>query len=522
MDTSHTGTGISRVLPERRKPGRIGKSKDATPMMNEHGKSDGFIVPEKSPNKAVVQAAEGTEGRNPTKGNSGQQNTGRTQCRESVHSALERVRAIARKDERARFTALLHHIYDRTTLELAFLSLKRSASAGTDGETWQHYGEALGDNLQSLAQRLKRGAYRARPVRRVYIPKGDGRQRPLGVTALEDKLVQRAMVEVLNAIYETDFQPFSYGFRPGRSQHQALDALYVGINKRQVNWVLDVDIKGFFDGISHEWLIKFMEHRIADRRVIRLIQKWLKAGVLEEGKLIEMEEGTPQGGSASPLLANVYLHYVFDLWVQAWRKKRAHGDVIVVRYADDIVVGFQEKADAEQFWKELTERMRKFNLELHPEKTRLLEFGRKAAENRQQRGEGKPEVFNFLGFTHVCGKSKRGRFLMLRHTIRKRLQAKLKEIKLELKRRMHDSVPEMGQWLRAVVRGHFRYYGVPTNKPALGLFWLQVGRLWRHALSQRSQNGRLTWKRTMRLIRSWLPPPRICHPYPTERLRVRT
>src|ERR1043166_8293324 len=367
MDTSHTGTGISRVLPERSQPGRIGKSKDATPMMNEHGKSDGFIVPEKSSNKAVVKAAEGMEGRNPTKGNSSQQNTGRTQCRESVHSALERVRASARKDKRARFTALPHHIYNRATLELAFLGLKRSASPGTDGETWQHYGEALADNLQSLAQRLKRGAYQARPVRRVYIPKGDGRQRPLGVTALEDKLVQRAMVEVLNAIYETDFEPFSYGFRPGRSPHQALDALYVGINKRPVNWVLDVDIKGFFDGISHEWLIKFMEHRIADRRVIRLIQKWLKAGVLEEGKLIETVEGTPQGGSASPLLANVYLHYVFDLWGQAWRKKRAHGEVIVVRFADDIVVGFQEKADAEQFWKELTERMRKFNLELHPD-----------------------------------------------------------------------------------------------------------------------------------------------------------
>lgn len=494
-------------------------------MMNEHGKSDGFIVPEKSPNKAGVDkalVAEGMEGRNPTKGNSAQQNMRRTQCRERVHSALERVRAVARKDKQARFTALLHHIYDRNTLEFAYFSLKKSASPGTDGETWQHYGEVLEDNLQSLSQRLKQGAYKARPVRRAYIPKADGRQRPLGVTALEDKLVQRATVEVLNAIYETDFQPFSYGFRPGRSQRQALDALYVGINKRQVNWILDLDIKGFFDGISHEWLIKFLEHRIADRRVIRLIQKWLKAGVLEEGKLIDTVEGTPQGGSASPLLANVYLHYVFDLWVQAWRKKRAHGDVIVVRFADDIVVGFQEKAEAEQFWKELAERMRKFNLELHPEKTRLLEFGRNAAIDRQQRGEGKPEAFNFLGFTHVCGKSRRGRFLIHRHTIRKRLQAKLKEIKLELKRRMHDPVPEVGQWLQAVVRGHCQYYGVPTNKPALGLFWLQMGRLWRQALSQRSQNGTITWERMMRLIRSWLPPPRICHPYPSERLRVRT
>lgn len=495
------------------------------PMMNEQGKSDRLIVPKMSPNKAGADkalAAEGMEGRSLTKGNSIQQNTRRTQCRERVQNALERVRAVARKDKQAQFTALLHHIYDRNTLEFAYFSLKKSATPGTDGETWQHYGEALEGNLQNLSHRLRRGAYRAKPVRRTYIPKADGRQRPLGVTALEDKLVQRATVEVLNAIYETDFLGFSYGFRPKRSQHQALDALYVGINKRQVNWILDLDIKGFFDGISHEWLLKFLKHRIADRRVIRLIQKWLKAGVLEDGKLIDTVEGTPQGGSASPLLANVYLHYVFDLWLQAWRKKRAHGDVIAVRFADDIVVGFQEKADAEQFWRELAERMRKFNLELHPEKTRLLEFGSNAAESRRQRGEGKPEVFNFLGFTHICGKARSGRFLIYRQTIRKRLQAKLKEIKLELKRRMHEPVPQVGQWLRAVLRGHFQYYGVPTNKAALGVFWLQVGRFWRQALSQRSQIGILHWKPMMKLIRRWFPWPRICHAYPTDRLRVMT
>lgn len=450
-------------------------------MMNELGKSDGFILPEKSMNKTGTGEAlvvERMEGRNPTKGNSSQQNTCRTQGREHVHSALERVSAVARKDKQARFTALLHHIYDSNTLEFAYLNLKRSASPETDGETWQHYGEALEENLQSLSQRLNRGAYKARPVRRVYIPKADGRQRPLGVTALEDKLVQRATVEVLNAIYETDFQPFSYGFRPGRSQHQALDALHVGINKRQVNWVLDVDIKGFFDGISHEWLIKFLEHQIADQRVIRLIQKWLKAGVLEEGKLVDTVEGTPQGGSASPLLANVYLHYVFDLWVQAWRKKRAHGEVIVVRYADDIVVGFQEKVDAEQFWKELAERMSKFNLELHPEKTRLLEFGRNAATDRRRRGERKPDVFNFLGFTHVCGKSRRGRFLIRRQTIRKRLQAKLKEIKHELKRRMHDPIPEVGQWVQLWCAGISAITVCPrTNQPwaCFGIRWADCG-----------------------------------------------
>ena len=343
--------------------------------MNERRKSDGPVVPLKSPNNVGQPAAEEMEERGPAKGNPLKQNAPRTQGRTGAPSALERVRLAAASDRRMRFTALLHHIYDVHRLRAAYLALKREAAAGVDGETWRHYGEQLEDNLHDLSERLKRGAYRAKPVRRVYIAKTDGRQRPLGVTALEDKIVQRATVEVLNAIYETDFLGFSYGFRPGRSQHNALDALYTGLLTRKVNWVLDLDIKSFFDGISHEWLVKFIEHRIADRRVVRLIQKWLNAGVLEDGKRMRMEEGTPQGGSASPLLANVYLHYVFDLWVQAWRRKRAHGDMIVVRFADDIVLGFNSKADADQFRVELTERMRKFHLELHPEKTRLLEFG---------------------------------------------------------------------------------------------------------------------------------------------------
>jgi group II intron reverse transcriptase/maturase len=357
----------------------------------------------------------------------------------------------------------------------------------------------------------------------VYIPKADGRQRPLGVPALEDKIVQRAAVEVLNAIYETDFLGFSYGFRPGRSQHQALDALYTGLLTKKVNWVLDLDIRHFFDGLSHEWLVKFIEHRIADRRVVRLIQKWLNAGVLEDGKRIRVEEGTPQGGSASPLLANVYLHYVFDLWVQAWRQKRAHGDVVVVRFADDIVVGFNSQADAEQFRAELTERMKKFHLELHPEKTRLLEFGPYAIDQRQWRGEGKPETFNFLGFTHICVKKKsNGRFTVLRQTIRKRLQTKLNEVKAELRRRMHQPIPKQGKWLRAVVSGHFRYYGVPMNQPALAVFRFRVGWLWHRSLSRRSQNGRVLWDRMRRLITRWLPWPSVCHPYPLRRMGVIT
>ena len=492
-------------------------------MTNGPGKSDRPVVPEKSPNNAGHPDAEGMEGRGLAKGNLRQQNASRTPSRTDAPSALERVRQAAEKDKKLRFTALLHHIYNLETLRMAYLRLKKEAAPGVDGETWRHYGEKLEENLQELSARLKRGAYRAKPVRRVYIPKADGRQRPLGVTALEDKIVQRAAVEVLNAIYETDFLGFSYGFRPGRSQHKALDALYTGLLTRKVNWVLDLDIQGFFDGISHEWLVKFIEHRVADRRVVRLLQKWLRAGVLEDGKRIQTEEGTPQGGSASPLLANVYLHYVFDLWVQSWRQKRAHGDVIVVRFADDIVVGFYSKADADQFRAELTERMRKFHLELHPEKTRLLEFGPYAIDSRAWRGEGKPETFNFLGFTHICIKKRsNGRFTVLRQTIRKRLQAKLNEVKAELQRRMHEPIPELGKWLQAVVRGHVRYYGVPMNQRALFLFRFQVGRLWYRALSRRSQNGRILWDRMRRLIRRWLPLPTVCHPYPLRRMGVLT
>lgn len=490
--------------------------------MNEHGKSDRPIVPKKSPNKARPLAAEEMEGRGLAKGNLGQQNASRTQSRTDALSALERVRRIAEQRKQEKFTALLHHIYNLDTLRTAYRQIKRQAAPGVDGETWQHYGEALEENLQNLSHRLKCGAYRAKPVRRAYIPKADGRMRPLGVTALEDKIVQRATVEVLNAIYETDFLGFSYGFRPGRNQHKALDALFLGLYEKRVNFVLDLDVRSFFDTLSHEWLLQFLQHRIADRRVLRLIQKWLRAGVLEEGKRIVVEQGSPQGGSISPLLANVYLHYVFDLWVQAWRKKQAQGDVIVVRFADDALVGFQYKADAEAFWKDLKERMQKFSLELHPEKTRLLEFGRHAAESRKKRGLGKPETFNFLGFTHICGKTKRGRFAVIRQTIRKRMQAKLREVRIELRRRMHDPVPEVGKWLRSVVGGHIRYYGVPCNRYALANFRFTVAAYWHRVLQRRSQSGRVHWERMKWLIARWLPPAHICHPYPSRRVRVTT
>ena len=490
--------------------------------MNGPGQSDRPVVPTKSPNNAGASATEGMEGRGLAKGNPSQQNAPRAQHRDGARSALERVREVAERDKTVRFTTLLHHVYDVEHLRAAYYALKRDAAPGIDGETWEHYGQALEENLGDLSGRLKRRAYRAKPVKRAYIPKADGRQRPLGIPTLEDKLVQRATVEVLNAIYETDFLGFSYGFRPGRSPHHALDALYAGLLTRKVNWVLDADIRGFFEAIDHAWLVKFVEHRIADRRVVRLIQKWLKAGVLEDGARTRSEEGTPQGGSISPLLANVYLHYVFDLWAQRWRKTQAHGDVIVVRYADDFIVGFQHQADAERFLAELRERVTKFSLELHPEKTRLLEFGPYAAENRRRAGKGKPETFNFLGFTHISGKKRNGRFTVVRQTIRKRLQAKLSEVKAELRRRLHAPIPVVGRWLRSVVEGHLRYYGVPMNGPALLTFCFQVGRLWYRTLRRRSQTARITWERMRRLVWRWLPRARITHPYPLRRLGVVT
>jgi group II intron reverse transcriptase/maturase len=491
-------------------------------MMNGRGKSDGSVVPGKPPNKAARVAAEAVEGRGLAKGNSPERNAPRTQSREGAPSALERIRQAAERDRRQRFTALLHHVYDIERLRAAYFALKRDAAAGVDGQTWRQYGEQLERNLQDLSGRLRRGAYRAKPVRRVYIPKADGRQRPLGVPALEDKIVQRAVVEVLNTIYEVDFLGFSYGSRPKRSPHQALDALTTGIMTRRVNWVLDADIRGFFDALDHGWLVKFVEHRVADQRIVRLIQKWLAAGVLEDGKRIRSEAGTVQGGSISPLLANLYLHYVFDLWVQRWREKRARGDVVVVRFVDDFVVGFEHREEAERFLAELRERFAKFGLELHPDKTRLIEFGRWAERNGQGRGGGKPETFDFLGFTHSCAKTRKGKFTVLRQTMRTRWQAKLKQVNTELRRRLHDSIPEQGAYLRSVVAGHVRYFGVPMNGAALNAFRRTVGWLWHRALLRRSHKHHLPWRRMMRYIDRWLPPAHICHPYPLVRLGVLT
>ena len=486
-------------------------------MKNDAGKSDRSIVPENLPNKADHHAAEVEEERDRAKGNPAKRDKPWTLSQPGLPSALERVGQAARQDRKLRFTALLHHIYDGDRLRRAYFAIKHDAAAGIDGETWRHYGENLRENLQDLSGRLERGAYRARPVRRVYIEKADGRKRPLGVPVLEDKMVQRSTVEVLNAIYEVDFLGFSYGFRPGRSQHQALDAVAYGMWKKMVKWVLDADIQSFFDTLSHEWLVKFLEHRIADQRVIRLIQKWLNAGVLEDGQRMVSEIGTVQGGSISPLLANIYLHYVFDLWIEQWRKTQAKGEVLVVRFADDFVAGFQHRQEAEQLLSELQERFTQFGLELHPEKTRLIEFGRFAAKDRRGRGQGKPETFNFLGFTHCCGTDQRGKFTVVRKTMRSRMLKKLKQVNLELRRIRHQPVDEQGRYVKAVVGGHVRYYGVPLNNRAIRAFRLLVIRSWKKWLSRRSQRGYLAWDRMQRYIDRWVPPAIICHPYPSAR-----
>ena len=489
--------------------------------MDEHGKSDNPVVPAKLPNNTGGPVAEVVEGRGLAEGNTNSTTRPGRSAGSGVSSGLDRVREVARKDKEARFTALLHHV-DVDRLRSAYRAIRPQAAPGVDGVTWRTYGQDLEANLQDLCGRVRSGAYRASPSRRVYIPKPDGRQRPLGIATLEDKILQRAVVEVLNAVYEEDFLGFSYGFRPGRSPHDALDALAVGISERKVNWILDADVSDFFSKLDQAWLVKFLEHRIADKRVLRLIRKWLAAGVIEDGNWSETIEGSPQGASVSPLLANVYLHYVFDRWVRQWRRRHARGDMIVTRFVDDFVVGFQHLGDAQRFLRDLRERFAKFNLELHPDKTRLIEFGRFAASNRKERGLGKPETFDFLGFTHICGKTRDGRFWLRRVTIKKRMRAKLKQLKVELRRRRHLPIPEQGRWLASVLKGHFTYYAVPGNIDAISAFRDEARRHWREALRRRSQRSRMTWERFGRISDRWLPRARIVHPHPAVRFAAKT
>ena len=489
--------------------------------MNEGGKSDRFVVPANPPNKAVEAAAEVGEERERAKGNTDSKTRAGHSAGTDASSALGRVREVARRDKEARFTALLHHV-SLGRLRAAYWAIRPQAAPGVDGVTWTGYGQALEANLQDLHVRVQSGRYRAKPSRRAYIPKADGRLRPLGIAALEDKIVQWAVVEVLNAVYEVDFRGFSYGFRPGRSPHDAVDALAVGIGKRKVNWVLDADIRDFFGQLDRAWLRRFLEHRIADKRILRLVDKWLAAGVIEDGQWSATEQGSPQGASVSPLLANVYLHYVLDVWADWWRRRHAHGDVIIVRWADDFIVGFEHEQDARRFLDELRERFAKFGLELHPDKTRLIEFGRHAARRRAARGLGKPETFDFLGFTHICAKSRSGWFWLKRITISKRMRAKLREVNDQLKQRRHQPIPVQGQWLRSVLQGHAAYYAVPGNTDAVSAFRYHVTQHWFQALRRRSQRTRINWTRMNRIATRWLPQVRVMHPFPEARFAART
>jgi group II intron reverse transcriptase/maturase len=487
--------------------------------------SDGPIVPEKQANNVgPPPIAELVEGRGPTEENVGQSLLARTQRRNSDGTpfvprsrGLLGVRAAARKDGKQKFTNLLHHLTPEL-VRASFFDLKKHAAPGVDEQTWSDYAEDFERRIDDLHDRIHRGAYRAKPSKRTYIPKADGKLRPLGIAAVEDKIVQQAVRTVLECVYEQDFLGFSYGFRPGRNQHQALDALYVGITKRKVNWMIDADIRGFFDNISHEWLMKFLKHRIADRRMLRLLKKWLRAGVSVDGEWSPTTVGTPQGAVISPLLANVFLHYVLDLWINEWRKRRARGEVVIVRYADDFVIGFREESDARRCLAELKERLAKFGLELHPEKTRLIEFGRYAGERRAKRGDDPPETFDFLGFTHVCGKTRRGHFTIHRKTSGKKFRAKLADIKAKLWRKLHAGLSEVGVWLQGVLRGWYQYYAVPGNSRRLQQFRDATQDLWLRTLRRRSQRGRrFTWEQFARVCKPWLPSPRILHPYPEVR-----
>ena len=499
---------------------RAGKTTRSKPVMHGRDQSDPPVLAEKSANNAGQPAAESMERRGGTKGKAISSSTRRAQDRDSVSPGLERLRQFVKANRNVRLTALLHHV-SVGLLRWSYFALKRHAAAGVDGRTWDAYGEGLEENLADLHERVHRGAYRALPSRRRMIPKPDGRERPLGIASIEDKILQRAMVEILNSIYEQEFLGFSYGFRPGRSQHDALDALWVGISNTSVNWVVDTDIRSFFDTVNHDWMNRFIEQRIADRRVLRLIRKWLKVGILEGTILTASESGTPQGSVISPLMANVYLHFVFDLWAQQWRRQHVHGNMIVVRYADDLVTGFEHEADARAFLMNMRARFEAFGLELHPKKTRLIEFGRNARKNRKDRGLGKPETFTFLGFTHICGQSRRGRFLLWRKSRRDRMRAKLQAIKIDLHRKMHETLSAQGRWLRSVVTGYFNYHAVPTNSSALSAFRYHVVRLWWRTLRRRSQVDCTTLEAMLRLAQRWLPLPRILHPWPNQRFAVK-
>jgi RNA-directed DNA polymerase len=511
---------ISSVPASDLASGVPGKAVGRKPSIITDEKSDACVVPTSDPNNGAGSTpvpAEGREGRRAAKGNVVQSPAPRTQSRTSASTRLDGVREVAKRNRETRFSALMHHITPDLLTE-SFRHLKRTAAPGIDGVTWQDYEHGLAERITALWDAVQSGRYRALPSRRVYIPKPNGKQRPLGIAALEDKIVQQAVVTVLNEIYEADFLGFSYGFRPGRSQHRALDALWVGLRSSKVNWVLDADIQAFFDTIDHGWMLRFLEHRIADSRILRLIRKWLTAGVIEDGARTVVQVGTPQGAVISPLLANIYLHYVFDLWTHRWRRLETKGDVIVVRYADDSVVGFEQRQDVLTFLEHLRARMAKFGLQLNEDKTRVLEFGRYAAERRARRGIRRPETFDFLGFTHICAKTRETRrFTVRRLTSATRMRTTLKAIRQNLMQRRHAPVSTTGEWLNRVVQGYLNYHAVPGNLKRLGMFRAEVCRAWMHALRRRSQRTRMTWDRFQPLVTRYIPKVHVRHPYPNQR-----
>jgi RNA-directed DNA polymerase len=505
------GAGTSLVDGRHR---REGKRRNPQETFEE---SDARIVPtcKKSANSRVTPE-ESMEGRRVANGKPAPRNAPRAQDRKGALTVMERVGQRAKLKNGERFSNLLSHI-KAPLLKEAYQRLNKQAAPGVDGVTWRKYGENLDARLRDLQDRVQRGSYHPQPVRRVHIPKGDGRTRPLGITALEDKVVQQAARMLLEPIYEQEFLGFSYGFRPGRSQHKALDALAVAI-MRTVSWVLDADIRAFYDTIDHGWMQQFIEHKLADRRMVRLLMKWLHAGVMEDGTLRDVEEGAPQGSGISPLLSNIYLHYALDLWVQQWRKRHARGEVYIVRYADDVVVGCQYEQDARAMQTAMSERLAKFGLELHPEKTRVIRFGRYARKDCKRDGRRGPETFDFLGFTHIAGQSRQGAFQLQRRTSRKKRAAKMTMLRAEMRRRLHDPPTAQHRWLCAVVRGHCNYYGVPTNARALVTFRRHLEQAWHRQLQRRSQRARWTVEKIKRFeARYPLPAARVVHPWPQQR-----
>lgn len=463
-------------------------------------------------------AAESVEGREPTKRKPGQEAADRVQDRKSASNGLDRVRQRAEADKKCHFCNLFHFL-EADLLRLSYYQLQRDVAPGLDGESWKEYGQRLEERLPELERELHTGRYRATPAKRAYLTKEDGRQRALGMQTTEEKVVEQACVNILNEVFEPNFSGFSYGSRPGRKQHDALDALHEGITRRKINWIVDCDIEGFFDNIDHDLLMNIIGERVTDKRLLRLLRKWLRAGWWEDGKRHPGTVGTPQGSVISPLMANIFLNVVMDKWYSGWRGLEARGETIAIRYADDAVFGFQYKSDAQAFLTALRERLEAYKLKLHPKKTRLIEFGRFAAANRRARKESKPESFDFLGFTHSCGQTRRGKFTLRRKTMRKRLCRKLHEVKAELIKRMHQPLNTVGRWLASVVRGFTQYHAVPGNMKAPREFFTQVGRLWLRVIRRRSQKAkrRWSWERFYRLQRQWIPRPRLVHPYPSVR-----